>query len=66
MSGATSQSPPRWGVVGGKLERRPRDLRASVAGQYASRPAAGAVVNPRAQVRRELLNSVAGQYGPAR
>jgi hypothetical protein len=43
-----------------------RELRQSIAGQYATQRAAGAVVNPSAQVRRELRNSVAGQYRPAR
>jgi hypothetical protein len=43
-----------------------RELRDSVAGQYGSRPAAGAPVNPSAQTRRDLHQSIAGQYGPAR
>jgi hypothetical protein len=41
-----------------------RELRSTVAAQYASRPAAN-TVHPSAQVRRELRESVAGQYGPA-
>ena len=34
-----------------------------IAGQYGSRSAAGAVVNPSAQTLRELRQSIAGQYG---
>jgi hypothetical protein len=43
-----------------------RELRSSIAGEYASRPAPDATLNPTAQVRRELRQSIAGQYGPAR
>jgi hypothetical protein len=42
------------------------ELRASVAGQYATRPATGAVVNPSAQVLREMHQSIARQYGAGR
>ena len=42
------------------------ELRASVAGQYGSQPAAGAVVNPSAHVLREMHQSIARQYGAAR
>ena len=38
----------------------------SVAGQYGSQAVANATVHPNAQVRRELRESIAGQYGPAR
>jgi hypothetical protein len=42
------------------------DLHQSIAGQYGSQSAAGAVVSPNAEVRRELHQSIAGQYGLAR
>jgi hypothetical protein len=43
-----------------------RELRESVAGQYGTRSAPDATVNPSAQVRRELRESIAGRYGSAR
>jgi hypothetical protein len=38
----------------------------TVAGQYRSRPAPDATVAPNAQVRRELRQSITGQFGPTR
>jgi hypothetical protein len=40
-----------------------RELRQSIAGQYGSEAAAGAVVNPSNQTLSELRTSIAGQYG---
>ena len=40
-----------------------RVLNRSIAGQYGSRSAATAVVNPSAQTMRELNRSIVGQYG---
>ena len=43
-----------------------RELHQSIAGQYGSRPAAGAAVNPTPRCGASCAQSVAGQYGPAR
>jgi hypothetical protein len=43
-----------------------REMHQSIAGQYGSQSAAGAVVNPGTQVRRELRQSIAGQYRSTR
>jgi hypothetical protein len=40
-----------------------RELRQSIAGQYGTQVAAGAVVNPSAQTLSELRTSITGQYG---
>jgi hypothetical protein len=66
-NGPDATSPtPTAGTDANPSAQVQRELRQSIAGQYASRPTAGAVGNPSARVRRELHQSIAGQYGPAR
>jgi hypothetical protein len=54
---AASQAVPRVQAL--------RDLRASVAGQYGSRPTANTTLHPSAQALREFRESAAGQYRQA-